>query len=251
MFTNEHRYFIQYMLENSYISLEEASEVYKSIPGEKNHKSKSLEQLIHTINEKICKQELRIVTAKCDLTNEDNVILINTSSDNLTRRLRAFTPSELLYFQIIIKEIITTEGQKIPYHICLNLSKSDAISLKADDAENVLEKWLSMGYFIKIEKNIHLGSRSIVELIPFFHQYYKDYIKKCYLCSDLVFSGHICDICKEEFHKVCIRKFLVKHQNCPNCINRNESRYRCENESIDEDDSMSIPSTSRKKKRLD
>ncbi|GJQ79146.1 hypothetical protein Trydic_g5398 [Trypoxylus dichotomus] len=116
--------------------------------------------------------------------------------------------------RILLSVCEITEQQQI---YCLNLSTKLTAKLSQSDVEKLINRWTRIGYLVKDEDNIYLGSRCIMEFTLFFKSYCKDYIQDCSLCSELVFKGKVCTFCKKLIHTHCLRKFLEKHNSCPEC----------------------------------
>nr|CAD7459976.1 unnamed protein product [Timema tahoe] len=68
--------------------------------------------------------------------------------------------------------------------------------------------------------SISLGVRTLAEMEPYLTSVYKDYIKKCTLCHNIVIMGSRCQGCDTLFHYYCMNKYFNQNgsqRKCPTC----------------------------------
>ncbi|KAF1742012.1 hypothetical protein MXB_1838 [Myxobolus squamalis] len=48
---------------------------------------------------------------------------------------------------------------------------------------------------------------------------FKDQLKNCCLCNDIILYGTSCDNCHKSFHKYCLSAYNISanNKNCPKC----------------------------------
>ncbi|KAK5639883.1 hypothetical protein RI129_010694 [Pyrocoelia pectoralis] len=205
MYNDDHRYFLQFMLENSYISIERALEFCNKHSIENAKDRNELKQFITVINDKISKQDLKINFLKCEVTGEDKLALLNTANDDICKLQNIFQPHELEYFQLVLNRLIEAEDHQIKKMECYNLNTTTK-RITVDTIEKLLITWTAQGYLVENGSYLCLGARCVAEFAPYFNVHCKDYYSNCFLCSEI-----------QIMHKHCMEKYLNKHERCPSC----------------------------------
>ncbi|KAB0799038.1 hypothetical protein PPYR_06918 [Photinus pyralis] len=252
MYDDNHRYFLQYILHNSYIPIETALNFCTSNSIEAVKDGKELKQFVAEINDKISKQDLKINFLKCEVTGDDKLVLLNTVNDDVSKLQNSFRPAELEYFQLVLQELVTADDHQINKMQCYNLNMT-ANRINADTIEKLLEKWTSQGYLVENGSSMCLGARCVAEFDPYFKVHCKDYYSDCLLCSETVFVGSTCDACQSIMHRHCIDRYLTKHDQCPSCKRTwNAQRMQAVNgteESSSDESEIPTPRVSRTKRK--
>lgn len=146
--------------------------------------------IINEINRVISNQYFKIIQCKCEVTNENLLVWVNTKNDNLTKLQVNFSERELEYFQAILQEIIISDQRKIMYVVGINISSTLSGNFSRENGQKVLTKWINGGYFVKSNDFIHLGPRLIFEFNSYLRSRRPDCV--CYLCSDISFTVRFC-----------------------------------------------------------
>ncbi|CAG9835057.1 unnamed protein product [Diabrotica balteata] len=214
--TNNHRYFIQYMLKNGVTTINNAQKYCDYISEGEIESLAQLKTLVIEINREISKQCYKLVFNTCEVTNEPYLIWLNTKNDDISKLQISYSSLELEYFHVILQEILRSEEHRITFIVCLNLTSTLTASYSRENGEQVLRKWIKNGYFINKNPYVYLGPRLILEFTSYLKTHLPDSI--CNLCSELVFWGKSCESCYKTFHIHCIKKYLENQQNCPCCL---------------------------------
>ncbi|KAF5278873.1 hypothetical protein FQR65_LT03562 [Abscondita terminalis] len=216
MYTLNHKYFLQFMLKNSYISINKALEFCDKHPIDKVSNLTTLKQFITEINFNIKKQYLKLVILKCEVTSNDFLVLVNSANDDITKLQSVYNVSELDYFQHLLHElVVVSENHRLKKMNCFNMTTVKGLS--KDNIEKLLTKLMDNGYLVEKDSYVYLGARCIVEFAPHFNENCRDYYSDCFLCSEMVFVGGICASCDKLMHKNCLDKYLAKKRACPSC----------------------------------
>lgn len=123
----------------------------------------------------------------CEITGERLIVWLNTRNDEISKLQNTFTPIELEYFQVLLKEIVVSQERYLVFSICSNLSSTLTAPLSKTDSFKLLSKWIKSGYFVKKDGRVYLGVRTLNEYSSYFHEYCEDYFSTCSLCSEKVF----------------------------------------------------------------
>jgi len=258
MYGDPHKYFVQFMLKNSYISVEKALEFCQKHVDEVNDMT-TLKTFMSEINRTISKQELKISMLKCEVTGDVKLALLNTANDEISKLQNIFSPIETEYFQLLLKDIIVSDEHKIQNMACFNLTNNLTATLRKDAVEKLLKKLIDEGYLVEKDSYMYLGPRCVVEFAPYFQTHCKDYYTICHLCSELVFTGKCCSSCTKLMHNHCIEKYLAKQNKCPNCkatwqeMEGNANGMHSQDDTHNQDDSSDEdvgPTRRRKTRRL-
>lgn len=95
----------------------------------------------------------------------------------------------------IMERIVMSETHSIEVMYAIQLcsllsqpsqSQSTMKRVTKQRAEELLEEWENMGYFMTTNENITLGPRCIGEFRDTFRSKFGDYIQSCQLCNELV-----------------------------------------------------------------
>lgn len=144
----------------------------------------SLTNFIKTINNGIKKQDLKIIKCKCELSEDEFLVLICTANDNINKLQNHYTQNELQFYNDIFHEIVTDDDHRLKHIYCLNMSSS----ISHSNSEVLLNKWIENGYFVQKNGFIYFGAKTIQEFHSIFHNDYKDYINICGLCNEIVLN---------------------------------------------------------------
>lgn len=136
----------------------------------------------------------RLSCVTCEVSGEDLIIWLNTKNDSLNRLQNTFSPIELEYFQILMREIIISKERCLLYSICASLSTTLTSPLSKTDALDLLTKWNKSGYFVSKNSRLYLGARCIIEFCSYYREHCGDYLNTCSLCSEILFKVRICNV---------------------------------------------------------
>ncbi|KAK4872877.1 hypothetical protein RN001_014906 [Aquatica leii] len=214
MYSLDHKYFLQFMLKNSYISIDKALEFCHKHPIDVTDLA-SLKRFISVINAKITQQDLKLLVLKCEVTNDDALALVNTANDDITKLQNVYSANELEYFQLLLHELVVSENHRLKKMGCFNLTLIRGLT--KDHIEKLLTKWIKNGYLVEKDSYVYLGARCIIEFAPYLSAHCKHFYSDCFLCSEAVFVGSTCASCNKIMHKSCLDKYLTKKNQCPEC----------------------------------
>ncbi|KAG5875130.1 hypothetical protein JTB14_015457 [Gonioctena quinquepunctata] len=242
------------MLRNGVETLENALAFCKHVSegeAKKVQNMTDLKTLIIEINREISKQFFKIVISTCEVTSKNMIVWMNTKNDEISRLQNIYSALELEYFHSILQEILNSEEHKITFIVCINITSTLSGFFSRDSGQNVLNKWLKAGYFIRRDSHIHLGPRLILEFTSYLKTHYPD--SMCNLCSELVFTGSQCQSCNKTLHSYCLSKYLINQKSCPCChtpwteIHGGEVQNSHNSQSTDEDEEMQESSVMHKR----
>lgn len=145
--------------------------------------------LVNEINREISKQCYKIVFSVCEVSNQNQVALLNTKNDDISKLQISYSTIELEYFNAILQEILNSEEHRITFIVCINITSTLTSQFSRDSGQKVLNKWLKGGYYVKRGDYIHLGPRTILEFTAYLRSSRPDSI--CNLCSEIVFTVSI------------------------------------------------------------
>ncbi|XP_060524761.1 non-structural maintenance of chromosomes element 1 homolog [Cylas formicarius] len=212
-----HRYLVQYMLKNGIKPIKKVLKYCTLVSEGAVQDVNQLKLMILDINREISKQNFKLVLGRCEVTDENIVMWLNTKDDNISKFQISFSALEMEYFNVLLKEIINSQSHKLTYATVLNITSTLSTHLSRDNGQTVFTKWLKGGYFVKIDDYVYLGPRTIFEFTSFLKSHCPEQI--CNLCLELVFTGTKCGSCERPFHSHCLQKYLNNQTNCPCCKN--------------------------------
>lgn len=162
---------------------------YPKISGNDNTSLASLESVISIINENISEFDQKIVEIDYTLPEAEDKYLVFTSTTDsgISKLQKAWKPSEVELFRIMIREIATNEDFQLSLIHCINLASNVTVKITKARAEETIRKWIEMGYFYELDENIYFGPRLLAEFSTTLSSEYKDFINFCGICKGPVF----------------------------------------------------------------
>ncbi|CAD7083575.1 unnamed protein product [Hermetia illucens] len=183
---------------------------------EPDHAS-DLDLFISEINDKIAQLDQRIKRVKHEIVNKEFVVFVNTIEDEINMKQTFYTEMDREYFRLLLQEITLNE-YSIQRIVALNLiAQLKPKPFSKNHAEELLDDWITLGYFLEEENLLYFGPKTLGEFSDFLAENFEDYVKKCQLCLAAVLMGTKCDKCEKFFHRECLRRALAKALNCPAC----------------------------------
>lgn len=144
------------------------------------------ENLINQINNKITVLMKKLVVIKYEFSGEEYLVIISSIPCPEMKMQKIFKASDLSYFEALFKRILESDEHSIRYNAALALdSPKRRATLIAN--EKLLEDWIRMLYFFKIEGNIYLGPKSLAEYKNYIQLNYSD-LDMCELCLNVTFK---------------------------------------------------------------
>lgn len=105
-----------------------------------------------------------------------------------SRHQKHYSETDINYFFLLLKEIITNENYCIRPIVALNLiSQLKEKSFTKDHAEKLIDEWMNIGYFIDHNTMIYFGPKILAEFASYFKRNFSPYLKDCELCKNTVF----------------------------------------------------------------
>ncbi|KAJ6642179.1 Non-structural maintenance of chromosomes element 1 like [Pseudolycoriella hygida] len=176
-----------------------------------------LELVIDVINQKIRKfdQRIDIVTSMYD--GNEFVVMVNTTPSAIMKLQGTYTPHEIEYFRLLVKEISLAEDNTIRMIQVLNLmNQNQNTNFSMSKSEKILNDWIEEGYFYSDKGCIYLGVRLVAEFGEFLRDKFQ--MNTCDLCKEVLLKGVDCEAgCDGHFHNSCILKYVAKSSKCPKC----------------------------------
>ncbi|KAF5287766.1 hypothetical protein FQA39_LY15702 [Lamprigera yunnana] len=216
MYTLNHKYFLQFMLQNSYVSVRKALEFCNKTAIAEVTNAATLKAFMVEINLEIADQKLNLVVVPCQVTGDYKLILLNTANDYVAKLQDTFTSNDLEYFQNVMHELVISDDHKLNKMSCYHLNVP-VRGLTKDGMDKLLTTWVKGGYLVEKDSYIYFGPRCIMEFAPYFNSECKEYFSNCVLCSETVFVGCVCANCGKVMHRRCLNKYLAKKHKCPDC----------------------------------
>uniref|UniRef100_A0A182PN97 Non-structural maintenance of chromosomes element 1 homolog n=1 Tax=Anopheles epiroticus TaxID=199890 RepID=A0A182PN97_9DIPT len=227
-YTNVHRAFLQACSNHGTMSKEQAFNMYIAICAQhdSNHlipAEKDLDQVVEAINERIYRFDQKIVLTHYEPTDMDFYVFVSLQESPVDLQLNAFTAPELHYFRVLLRELTLSEDHTLAVITCLNLTM-DTVSEGAKPlakmrAEQLLQEWEQLGYFLTLDDKCYLGPKAVVEFEKYINKNFADVVTRCCLCNVTIFYGVRCASCPQILHKDCLKKYLRRLTNCPACKN--------------------------------
>lgn len=112
-------------------------------------------------------------------------------------------------------------------------------------AQELMDDWITTGYFVELNDMVHFGPRAIGEFKDYLRLKYKESICICALClqptfkvhisaGDILFRQHFIQLdvsfvfqgipcpnesCSVILHEACLQKYSTRNNKCPKCKN--------------------------------
>uniref|UniRef100_A0A182MTZ3 Non-structural maintenance of chromosomes element 1 homolog n=1 Tax=Anopheles culicifacies TaxID=139723 RepID=A0A182MTZ3_9DIPT len=225
-YTNVHRAFLQACSNRGAISKQQALDVLIGIyarygDGDTIPNEDDIIDVVAKINERIYQFDQKIVYTHYEPLEEDFYVFVNLQESPIDLQQNIFTPQELHFFRVLLRELTLSEDHTLTTIICLNLT-NDTVNetvkpLPKTRAEQLLHEWSALGYFAVLDEKLHFGPKSVVEFDKYLTKNYSDIISRCCLCNVTIFYGVRCASCPQILHKDCLKKYLRRLTNCPAC----------------------------------
>ncbi|XP_065089192.1 non-structural maintenance of chromosomes element 1 homolog [Ochlerotatus camptorhynchus] len=222
-YTDVHRAFLQAISQHGTMSAKQAYKAFLAICA-KYHGSEEIPtedqipEVVATINGKLYRYDQKICFVHFDPADTDFYVFCNQTESQLDRLQNTYTESELALFRLILRELACNEENKLKPIVCLNLtSEIKSKPLSKVRAEELLEEWEKLGYFVQLAEMWYFGPKTIGEFDRYLLANYPDEMQRCKLCKESVFYGVKCDKCPDSFHKDCMKKYLKRLTACPGC----------------------------------
>ncbi|XP_040156126.1 non-structural maintenance of chromosomes element 1 homolog [Anopheles arabiensis] len=225
-YTNVHRAFLQACSNHGTLSTSQAFNMYvaicaqhddsHSIPSEAD-----LASVIEAINERIYRFDQKIALVHYDPTDMDFYVFVSLQESPIDLQQNVFTAPELHFFRVLLRELALSEDHTLALIACLNLTNDTASEgmkpLAKTRAEQLLQEWEQLGYFLTLNDKCYLGPKAVVEFEKYITRNYADVVTRCCLCNVTIFYGVKCASCPQILHKDCMKKYLRRLTNCPAC----------------------------------
>ncbi|KAI9291700.1 hypothetical protein K502DRAFT_352728 [Neoconidiobolus thromboides FSU 785] len=231
-----HKLLLQNIMLMKTLNIVQMSELYcRCFKQEYNHSEDyfdSISSVLHDINEAIFIVGFEIKKALDPISRAPFFCITNIVDDEMAQLGNNFTPIEMRYLKTLIHSIITAPRKKffisgieasklalLPDEVQNNNNENNETNeevVQTTDKLTIAEKDHLIDRFINetwLEKTsggyLTLTMRTLLELQTNILDNYKDYIKKCMLCSTLVINGEICkdEDCDSWVHIGCIAHY--------------------------------------------
>uniref|UniRef100_A0A182WK80 Non-structural maintenance of chromosomes element 1 homolog n=1 Tax=Anopheles minimus TaxID=112268 RepID=A0A182WK80_9DIPT len=225
-YTHVHRAFLQACSNHGTISKQNALEVLIGIyarygDGDTVPNDDDVIDVVAKINERIHQFDQKIVYTHFEPLDKDFYVFVNLQESPIDLHQNVFTAQELHFFRVLLRELTLSEDHTLSMIMCLNFT-NDTVGetvkpLPKTRAEQLLNEWEELGYFLVLDDKLHFGPKSVVEFDKYLTKNYADIITRCCLCNVTIFYGVRCASCPQILHKDCLKKYLRRLTNCPSC----------------------------------
>ncbi|XP_055533382.1 non-structural maintenance of chromosomes element 1 homolog [Wyeomyia smithii] len=222
-YTDVHRVFLQALDHHGTMSAKQAYKALLGVYG-KYHDDETMPtedavpEVVATINGKLHRYGQRVAFVHYEPLGVDFYVFCNQTESAIDRFQTCYTESEIALFRLILREMACSEDHKLRPIVCLNLTTNIVgKSVSKMRAEELLEEWEKLGYFVQLDGMWCFGPRSTTEFGWYLNQNHGEQMHKCKLCSELVFYGIQCQKCPLSFHRECMKKYLRRLSKCPGC----------------------------------
>lgn len=226
VYTNVHRAFLQACSNHGTISKKLALDILMSIyarygDGDTIPTEDDIVDVVAKINEQIYPFDQKIAYTHFDPLDSDFYVFVNLQESPIDLQQNVYTPQELHYFRVLLRELTLSEDHTLTMIACLNLTNDTTGEtvkpLPKTRAEQLLNEWEELGYFIVLNEKFHFGPKSVVEFEKYLSKNYAESMTRCCLCNVTIFYGVRCATCPQILHKDCLKKYLRRLTTCPSC----------------------------------
>eukprot|EP00099_Drosophila_melanogaster_P007481 NP_001260145.1 Non-SMC element 1, isoform B [Drosophila melanogaster] len=219
------RGFLRACKNHSYLSFELIDDILAPLCA--NHKTtkpgskEAIRALVAEINDTISDLGQLLVFIKYPVKAEEYLVYAKTDATPDSVANTGLTAEECQYFSKLLDKIASEEDCHIAWNDAYNdiVLQASSKPLKKSRMQELLQKWIQMGYFMEVTDRIYLGPRSLVELSFYLSSNHADNIKNCTLCKCLVLWDIRCGSCNIQYHRGCIQTYLQRRDICPSCGN--------------------------------
>uniref|UniRef100_A0A182Y0U5 Non-structural maintenance of chromosomes element 1 homolog n=1 Tax=Anopheles stephensi TaxID=30069 RepID=A0A182Y0U5_ANOST len=225
-YTNVHRAFLQACSNHGTVSKQHALDMLTSIctrygDSDTIPSEDDVVDVVAKINEKIYPFDQKIAYTHFEPLDCDFYVFVNLQESPIDLQQNVYTPLELHYFRVLLRELTLSEDHTLSMIACLNLTADTTGEtvkpLPKTRAEQLLNEWEELGYFVVLEEKFHFGPKSVVEFEKYLSKNYVDVMTRCCLCNVTIFYGVRCASCPQILHKDCLKKYLRRLTTCPSC----------------------------------
>ncbi|XP_031625660.1 non-structural maintenance of chromosomes element 1 homolog [Contarinia nasturtii] len=236
-FTVGHQAFLQacarfsVMTPNQYLDIMKAVKTkYFNDENAANDEDAAVRKMVDEINAKLIEREidqrLNFVHYEWDDVCVEFLIFCNTFATIGPSPIASEV--ECNFMKSIMEKILMSDTHSITIMSAIQLcstssqaTQSQATSKKITKqrAEELLDEWENIGYFMATGDIITLGPRAIGEFRDTYRTKFGDFIQCCFLCNGLVLQPKFCpnDQCDAVLDKKCFNNYVAKKKKCPAC----------------------------------
>ena len=147
--------------------------------------------MIEAINERIYRFDQKIALVHYDPTDMDFYVFVSLQESPIDLQQNVFTAPELHFFRVLLRELALSEDHTLALIACLNLTNDTASEgmkpLAKTRAEQLLQEWEQLGYFLTLDDKCYLGPKAVVEFEKYITRNYADVVTRCCLCNVTIF----------------------------------------------------------------
>ncbi|XP_055386387.1 non-structural maintenance of chromosomes element 1 homolog [Condylostylus longicornis] len=225
MYSDVHRILLQACANNGCLKINNALQILeKAIEGNQDQENEinkeNLKKYIKEINNKISNMGQKLEVIKHEFLKEDFLVFANTVQDSINEFQLQYNPAELMYLRILLRKIVEHPEHCLKIILAINsVCDVKEKNIPKAQAENLLDNWKNLGYFIIENDCVWLGPRAIVEYGNVLKLQFPNEIQTCPQCKVVVFYGVKCgnENCETSFHRNCVAEHLTHFSDCPSC----------------------------------
>lgn len=140
--------FVQIVLNEPVLAMHRAAQIIATL-----HPHSEVAHFLDIVNTNLAKADLAIKTRVDHLNDEECLVLIDTSGDNLSQQATAFSPSNIQFYRALVAEIVRTPQMCISTIEALNLSTRTKTVVSKNVAEGLIadlakEGWINIRYLL-------------------------------------------------------------------------------------------------------
>lgn len=218
---NIHKKFLQAFMNVGYIKANLAPSILQNIAnseGNNNINAGDIDTLIAIINDQIGLFDYKIKKINFDLTGDSYFVYMNVTESGIDKFQVEYKESDLLYFRLIIHNMIVSRKFHISQMEIVNLCSQVPVKpIPKTHGEILMNKWIKAGYFFEDDHQFYFGPKFTSEFSSYVSAYFPNMVKKCFLCKEHLFLNNHCASCNAGIHRTCLKKYSTRFTTCPSC----------------------------------
>lgn len=226
---DEHRLFLQIMLNRRVLSLSELKEIIAFCHDRASYAAPTdtdaVKKFVQDMNTEITPFHMRIKHGVSEEDGEHFYALVNLKDDDLSKLATKFTGNEMKYFKILVEKIVESDSGTISSTVAINVADDmEQTRFSAADAELLIERFVKDGCLTEDQGQIGMSILSIMEMEPYLQDHFGERLGKCHACKRICIKGQKCRApgCDVKMHQRCAVQLFGEDgselpDSCPSC----------------------------------
>ncbi|XP_064486261.1 non-structural maintenance of chromosomes element 1 homolog [Ornithodoros turicata] len=228
---DEHRLFLQIMLNRKILSLSELKtiitfchETYKA-PFDLDRDADAVKKFIHDMNTEMTPFHMRVKHGVSEDDGEHYYALVNLKDDDLSKAAsKKYTENEIKFLKKLVEKVVDSRNGTVSSIEAINLTHGIE-RFSASDAESLIERFIHDKCLTEDQGLISLSTLSIMEMEPYLQNHFGSSLSRCHACKRICIKGQTCQAedCEVKMHFHCAQKLFhgdTTEHGCPACGNR-------------------------------